>query len=275
MAKKEDNEILRYFNEQVAKKLGVYEAIVIQQIEYWIRANTKKKIHCCEGYYWTYNTIEEWALQFPFWSEKTTKRILKQLRDNGYLITENKYNKRKADKTLWYRINYDKLNEVCGAIIYQSQGPVCPQENDKPKGQVDPVHKPSLSPAKGQFDPKERDSLSPTLPIVSNSFTKASNSFKESSSFSPKGEAVATPLLINNHKWFDVYEVCFSRRFKDIPAIPCSKVDITTSLLYELQEDLGWTKEQFEKELTEYLNKYESKYDVDFAEFVHSLVIPF
>lgn len=94
-------------------------------------------------------------------------------------------------------------------------------------------------------------------------------------SFSPKGETVATPLLTNNHKWFDVYEVCFSRRFKDIPAIPYQKVDITTSLLYELQEDLRWTKEQFEKELTTYLNKYESKYDVDFAEFVHSLVIPF
>jgi len=184
LAKKDKDEILRYFNEKLAVKIGVYEAIVIQQIEYWIKSNEKKSVNFHDGHYWTFNSIEDWSVQFPFWSPKTTKRLLKQLRDDEYLITTNAYNRRKADKTLWYRINYDKLSEILGDSLTPSKGPVCPQETIDSMAQVVPDHQPSLTPTQGQVVPSDRDSLTPTLPIVSNSYTITTNSFPENETVS-------------------------------------------------------------------------------------------
>jgi len=178
LAKKEKDEILRYFNEQVAMTIGVYEAIIIQQIEYWVKANEKKKINLHDGYYWTFNSIEEWSLQFPFWCEKTTKRLLKKLRDQEYLITTNEYNHRKGDKTLWYRINYDKLNQLSRDSLTPSPIIKNPSDIVEPKGQVDPNQQDSLTPTQGQVGPITGDSLTPTLPIVTNSYEITTNSYE-------------------------------------------------------------------------------------------------
>lgn len=100
----------------LAKLIGLNEAIVLQQIEYWTnikeKADTKNKKtikeNYADGFYWTYNTVEEWSEEFPFWSYDTVKRTLKKLRDNNYIITSN-YNKKAYDRTLWYRVNHEEL----------------------------------------------------------------------------------------------------------------------------------------------------------------------
>lgn len=108
------------FNEQplvIDKKLatliGLNEAMVLQQIHYWIEINRKADKNLQEEKYWTYNTIEEWQKEFPFWSVDTVKRTLNKLRKLNILITEN-FNKLKIDRTLWYTINYDELERLCG-----------------------------------------------------------------------------------------------------------------------------------------------------------------
>lgn len=93
----------------IAKKLGINEAIVLQQFNYWISKSDNIK----EGYRWTYNTYEEWNLQFPFFSLSTLIRTIKRLEKKGILITDN-FNHRRSDATKWYRIDYDKLNEIMG-----------------------------------------------------------------------------------------------------------------------------------------------------------------
>ncbi|WP_158587408.1 hypothetical protein [Neobacillus notoginsengisoli] len=46
----------------LAKKIGLNEAIVLQQIHYWLT----KELHMIEGRRWVYNTYREWHDQLPF-----------------------------------------------------------------------------------------------------------------------------------------------------------------------------------------------------------------
>lgn len=91
----------------LAKAIGVNEAIVLQQIHYWLQCKPKE----AEGRAWIYNTYKNWHEQFPFWSERTIKRIVKNLIERGLITTAN-FNKFKIDRTLWYSINYEKLDEI-------------------------------------------------------------------------------------------------------------------------------------------------------------------
>lgn len=93
----------------LAVKIGLEEAMIIQQIHYWVEINTKADRNYKEGFYWTFNTIEDWQKQFPFWSTRTIRRALKNL-ENMNLIITGRFNKLSLDRTKWYRINYPQLD---------------------------------------------------------------------------------------------------------------------------------------------------------------------
>lgn len=100
-------------NRNLAKYLGVTEAIVFQQIHYWIKVNEKSNNNFHDGRYWTFNTLENWTKKyFEFLSLSTVRRTLKKLTSDGLLLTGN-YNKLKGDRTIWYTIDYDRLIEYC------------------------------------------------------------------------------------------------------------------------------------------------------------------
>lgn len=88
----------------LASRIGLNEAIFLQQIHYWL--NRSK--HFYDERNWVYNSVAEWVKQFPFWSENTIRRIVKNLEDEQLLVIGN-YNRAKFDKTKWYSINYEKL----------------------------------------------------------------------------------------------------------------------------------------------------------------------
>lgn len=91
----------------LAKSIGLNEAIVLQQIHYWLRKSNNVK----DGHKWIYNSMPNWQKQFNFWSLPTVKRVFRSLEKQGLIITAN-YNKAGFDKTKWYRINYEKLQHV-------------------------------------------------------------------------------------------------------------------------------------------------------------------
>lgn len=91
----------------LAKKIGLNEALFIQQLHYWL-ADSK---HTYDGYQWVYNTYEDWHRQFPFWSTSTIRRIIGKLEREGLIVSGN-YNRFKMDKTKWYRINYEYLESL-------------------------------------------------------------------------------------------------------------------------------------------------------------------
>ncbi|WP_225430980.1 hypothetical protein [Limosilactobacillus reuteri] len=90
----------------LARLIGLNEAIILQQVHYWLQRSSNIK----DGYRWVYNSYPEWYKQMPLWKSETTMRTaFKNLEKKGLLITAN-YNKAKFDKTKWYRIDYEKLS---------------------------------------------------------------------------------------------------------------------------------------------------------------------
>ena len=67
-------------NRKLAKCLGLKEAVVFQQIHYWLKVNEKKNNNFIEGRYWTFNSVKKWhEEEFDFLSFRTIERILKSL----------------------------------------------------------------------------------------------------------------------------------------------------------------------------------------------------
>lgn len=71
---------------ELASCIGLNEAIVLQQICYWLE-NTTSGVEY-DGKRWVYNTIDEWTNQFPFWSSDTVKRALTSLKKRDLIFVE-------------------------------------------------------------------------------------------------------------------------------------------------------------------------------------------
>jgi len=116
---------------QLATAIGLNEAIVLQQIHYWLKINelSAKETHFRDGRWWTYNSVAQWCDQFPFWSYETIKRTLISLRNphpqkskrsrrarRGPLLLTQNYNTAGFDKTIWYAIDYDELGKLTHSL---------------------------------------------------------------------------------------------------------------------------------------------------------------
>lgn len=100
----------------LARAIGLNEAIVLQQVHYWITINKKANKNFHEGKYWTYNSLPNWHKNnFDFWSFDTVKRTFSKLVKAKILITDN-FNKDKRDRTLWYTIDYEVLETLINSI---------------------------------------------------------------------------------------------------------------------------------------------------------------
>jgi len=100
-------------NTDLALVLGdLNEAIVLNQLNYWIEINKKAEKNLVDGKYWVYNSYNDWRINnFPYWSEKTIQRTFTRLENKGVVLSAN-YNKLAIDKTKWYTIDTEKLQEL-------------------------------------------------------------------------------------------------------------------------------------------------------------------
>jgi len=89
------------FDPQVAKDVGVEEAIMLSNIEGWCEENKANEKHFYDGHYWTSSSVEAFSRLFPFWTQKQIMRILNNLEDKKYLLSGH-YNESKHDRTKWY-----------------------------------------------------------------------------------------------------------------------------------------------------------------------------
>jgi hypothetical protein len=97
---------------QLAFAIGLNEAMVLQQVHYWVKINARSHRNKRLGYYWMYNTYEQWQKDnFPFWSKGTIKRTIHQLEDRHLLVGE-RLDKNPFNRTKWYRVDYDVLRRV-------------------------------------------------------------------------------------------------------------------------------------------------------------------
>lgn len=107
----------------LATLIGLNEAIILQQIHYWLKHKEKNRQDYIDGHYWVYNTYGQWQEQFPFWSVMTIRRTMTRLENKGLLIAGN-YNKAGFDKTKWYTIDYDTLRKMVSLSV-QNEHTVC------------------------------------------------------------------------------------------------------------------------------------------------------
>jgi len=104
------------FNQFLAKEIGVEEAIMYSNLEFWVTQNeaNESKIAFKDGEYWTYNSVNAFNKLFFFWTPRQIQRILKNLEDKGYIESKN-YNKAKYDRTKWYRCVSKKVEMTISA----------------------------------------------------------------------------------------------------------------------------------------------------------------
>jgi hypothetical protein len=94
----------------LAKAVGLNEAIVLQQVHYWlvIAEKSKDARKFIEGRWWTFGTYAEWQENFPWWSVNTVGRIFRALEVEGLLLTLRR-TASEWDQTKWYTIEYTNL----------------------------------------------------------------------------------------------------------------------------------------------------------------------
>lgn len=91
------------FNIQDALLYGIEEAIILNNISFWIDKNRANQKHFYDGAYWTYNSYNAFALLFPYMSTHQIKRAITNLEVKGVIKSGN-YNSSPYDKTKWYSV---------------------------------------------------------------------------------------------------------------------------------------------------------------------------
>lgn len=91
------------FDTNVAKICGLREAIVLENLFFWIKKNEANQVHYYDGKYWTYNSLKAFEELFPFFTRRQIEYTLNKLVEND-LILKGNYNKVVTDRTLWYAL---------------------------------------------------------------------------------------------------------------------------------------------------------------------------
>lgn len=134
-----------YFDVRVAVEYGVTEAILLNNIFFWVEKNKANEQGFHDGRYWTYNTVKAFAALFPYLTGKQVRNALNKLKREGLVVTGN-YSENQYDRTLWYSLTdkaymlLDPKSPICptGQIYYytNSKPDNKPNIEEAPKGKI-------------------------------------------------------------------------------------------------------------------------------------------
>lgn len=111
----------------LAVVIGLKEAVVAQQLNYWLHSKSAKIIN---GRRWIYNTYEKWQKDsFPFFTIATIRRTFGSLEKQKIVLTGN-FNKAGFDKTKWYSIDEERLDELMSRRCAQNEQTMCSKRAD-------------------------------------------------------------------------------------------------------------------------------------------------
>lgn len=97
------------FEMALAVMFGVEEAVLLQNLIFWVQKNKANGTHFHDGRYWTYNTAAAFEKLFPCWNQKKIYRLLDSLEAKGAIFSGN-YNKLAFDRTKWYAVADELLD---------------------------------------------------------------------------------------------------------------------------------------------------------------------
>ena len=90
--RKETKNMEHHFNVELAKEYGILEAIILNNLQFWIEKNRANGTNFHDGHYWTYNSAKAFSELFPYASQKQIRKALQNLIGEGIIQTGN-YNK--------------------------------------------------------------------------------------------------------------------------------------------------------------------------------------
>lgn len=99
------------FNTEIAKKIGVVEAVLLDNIERTINKHSANGENFFKDKYWIYGSSKAFAEIFTYLSRQQIARALKRLVDDGWLLKDN-FNANSFDRTSWYALSdkyYDEF----------------------------------------------------------------------------------------------------------------------------------------------------------------------
>jgi DNA-binding HxlR family transcriptional regulator len=91
------------FNVEIAKEYGIEEAIILENMYFWLEKNRVNQRHIIDGKVWTYNSQSALSELFPYMNRSKIQRVMTKLEDLGLILRAN-YNIAKYDKTTWYAL---------------------------------------------------------------------------------------------------------------------------------------------------------------------------
>lgn len=113
------------FNTDYAKEYGVAEAVILQNIVFWVKKNKANQKHFHNGKYWTYNSVKAFQELFDFLTPKQIRRVLDNL-EAGKAIEKDNFNASPYDRTLWYTLS----DEIYAKEIDSNHLAKMPNEDD-------------------------------------------------------------------------------------------------------------------------------------------------
>jgi len=183
---------------KLAVKIGLNEAILVQQINYWL----VKSKHTHHGRQWIYNTHDSWLEQFPFWSKPTLKRVINSLKSQGVIDTGN-FNKLKMDRTIWYTINYNHPSLVNTTQAIEDTPKALESQQNQPLDHIDPSIRSDCTQQEINVTLSHKLNMTPPIPENTETTTETTTNIKEAIDygFLTKDEFnELTKIRIENHK---------------------------------------------------------------------------
>lgn len=119
------------FHIEIAKEYGILEAIIINNLFFWIEKNKANNVSYYDGTYWTYNSIKALNELFPYASERKISYALKHLEEEGIIKTGN-YNKLAYDRTLWYAFTEKGISILQKCCFHFTKSTNGIYKNDEP-----------------------------------------------------------------------------------------------------------------------------------------------
>lgn len=129
----------------LAAAIGLPESIFLQQLHYWLETSGHIQD---DGRKWYFNTYENWSQQFPWWNIGTVRRLVNNLRAAGLILTTTRFNRMAIDNTLWYAIDYARLDQLTTPPPPDEPAPPStPPDSDPPNAPPPPEPDPPAPPS--------------------------------------------------------------------------------------------------------------------------------
>lgn len=142
------------FSVEAATKYGVTEAILLEGLSFWCRANEANGRNIHGGLAYTYNSIKALHELYPYLSEKKIRGALMNLEKEGLIVT-GCFNKTPYDRTKWYAVTEKGFSESGASILRKGQINFHESENENTKNGgpipvVSTVQSPPVSHSEGE-----------------------------------------------------------------------------------------------------------------------------